>query len=169
MAVKAPYKVLQALRQCVADRLATVSTPVCELPIIWSDHRDPADICDRECDNGGSGQGWIRLVRMAPRPRPAKFPPSGCGAGWTATVEVGVHRCAPAGVKDERPTPQEKEAYAQARLKDMRALLAAWECCDWFTEHEVDRTALEVVPTGPQGRCGGVIATGQIELTGCSC
>lgn len=166
MSTKAPYKILNALRGCVVEHLFEISTPVCELPIIWSDHRDPADACDCDCADGGTGQGWIRYTRLAPKPVAAKLAHTRCGGGWVATVEVGIHRCAPAGVKNERPTPQEKELYAQDRIKDMRALLAAWECCDWFAEHDVTRQAVEVIPTGPQGGCGGVIATGQIELSG---
>lgn len=166
--MKAPWKIISALRACVADRLLEMSTPVCELPIIWSAHPDPADMCDCTCDTG-HGQGWVRYTRLVPRPRPAKLPMGSCGAGWSATVEVGVHRCAPTGVGDDRPTMAEKEAYAQAMVKDMRALIAAWECCDWFTDHDVERAAIDVSPLGPQGGCGGVLAVGQIMLPGCSC
>ncbi|WP_435111316.1 hypothetical protein [Nocardiopsis synnemataformans] len=168
MGMTSPWKVTQALRQCVADKLATMSVPVCELAIIWSGHRDPADVCDCTCQ-AGNGQGWVRIMSITPKPTPAKIPLGGCSGGWIMRIEVGVHRCAPTGVGEDRPTVEAKDAYAKAMMADARALMAAWACCDWHDKHEIRRGVNEVVPVGPQGGCGSVIVVGQVELDGCPC
>lgn len=173
MAMTGPWKVASALATCTAEKLVDISDPVCELPVIWSDHPAPADVCDCECDSGGHGQGWVRYVQLAPVPRPSKFPPGQCTGGYDATIEVGVHRCAPTldntTNPPKRPDVAEQEAYAQARMRDMRALIAAWTCCQVLEEADVGGDLLQVVPTGPQGGCGGVVLTGRLQLTGCPC
>lgn len=173
MAMTGPWKVASALATCTADKLLDLSDPVCELPVIWSAHPTPADVCDCECD-GGHGQGWVRYAQLTPMPRPAKLAHnSSCSGGYDATIEIGVHRCAPTldttTHPPTRPSVAEQEAYAKARMKDMRALMAAWTCCDALQSADVTGELMQIVPTGPQGGCGGVVLTGRLRLTGCPC
>ena len=53
MAMTGPWKVASALATCTAEKLVDISDPVCELPVIWSSHPAPADVCDCECAGGG--------------------------------------------------------------------------------------------------------------------
>lgn len=164
-------KTLEGLRACLATHLVTMSRPVCNLPIIWSDHPLPAQRCDCECADGGQGEGWLRVVSFTGLPGPGRGRYGGCpGAGWEAVIEVGLWRCAL--TLDEQgnpPADADFDAHTRLILADARAVTAAWECCDWFDEHDVDRVLNTVAPSGPSGGCVGVIATGRVRLGGCGC
>lgn len=168
--MKGIRRAMEALRECLATHLVTVQRPVCHMPLLWADHPLPAQRCDCTCPGGGQGEGWIRVVSFTGLSGAGRGL-GGCpNGGWDAVVEIGLWRCAPT-LDDAGNVPEDEEfdTYTRGMLTDARALTAAWECCDWFKAAGVDRRLEQVVPSGPQGGCAGVIATGRIRLDGCGC
>src|SRR5690606_18648668 len=92
---------MEALRECTAAQLGACGRPVCQFPLYYADHPAPAAGCDCECEDGGQGVSWVRLVQMTGSPTTSV---AVCAGGaYTAVFEVGVHRCAPTMLTDDAP------------------------------------------------------------------
>lgn len=165
---------MNALRECLRERLEASGNPVCFLPMVWGDAPMPAQRCECECENGGNGEAWIRLVRveqMAPEVGRrsggrAGIPDDVCGSRlWNVHLEMGVWRCAP-GLDDDGVPPEDDtyDAHSGLMLRDMGAITRTWECCEFLERRNVDRRLEAVVPSGPLGFCSGVIGTGRVVL-----
>lgn len=170
------WQLLDGLRTCLVGELIKKSRPVCNLPVIWGSSPLPAQRCDCTCEDGGEGEGWVRLVSSTPIPPPtgtnrARIAMTGCGTlGWDLRIEFGVWRCAP--TLDDQGNPPGDEEYAvhtKHMLADMHALQSAWDCCEWLKNSTSGKSFDSIIPSGPMGGCSGVIGTGVIRLEGCGC
>lgn len=160
-------KLTRSLRECFVSELLRRSRPVCFLPIRWGATPLPAQRCDCTCEDGGEGEGWVRIVSTAPvvagRPR------AGCGVvAWDVRVELGLWRCAPSlGEDGSVPSDAIYDAHASQMHKDVLAIQGVFTCCDWLAQ--ADYVVETISPSGPNGGCVGVIGTAVIRLGGCGC
>lgn len=170
--------VMNALRECLRERLEAAGNPVCYLPMVWGDAPLPAQRCECECQNGGNGEAWVRLVRLEQtdrdvrRRRGGPVPQDVCGSRlWNIHLEMGVWRCAP-GLDDEGAPPEDDtyDAHTGVMLRDMGAVTQTWECCEFLERRDIERRLDTVSPAGPLGLCAGVIGLGRVVLEGpCPC
>lgn len=116
-------------------------------------------------DDCCEGQVYVRLVGVQPtfsRPLANGRP---CQSGWSATLAVGVVRCAHT-VDDhgDAPTPGELDEDTLQMTADLTAVEAAIRCSD-------ENVALtQWLPVGPSGGCvgGEWTLTAVVPLCGCS-
>lgn len=160
-----------ALRECFVGELIKRSRPVCFLPIIWGASPLPAQRCDCTCEDNGEGEGWIRVVNIAPLTHTRNRGMGGCGVvGWDVRVELGVWRCAPRlDESGQPPSDGEFDGYAFGMFDDVKAIQATLTCCDWFTDTGTSHTVESIAPSGPMGGCVSVIGTTVIRMGGCGC
>lgn len=167
---------LTALRQCAVLQLLEIGRPVCFFPIYWGDSPIAPQRCTCECDNGGQGEGWIRLVRVdnvttaAPPGRSSSrtnYLPEKCAETALDTViEMGVWRCA-ANIEATQPADGVFDDHTSGMVDDMAALQRAWRCCEWFADRNIKRQFTQSIPLGPAGGCVGVSVTGRALLSNC--
>lgn len=165
---------LVALRQCMVIQLLEIGRPVCNLPLYWGDAPISPQRCTCSCDNGGQGEGWIRIVRaervsLAGQRTRNGFVPTNCAdtdAAFDVTVEMGVWRCA-AALDVEPPADTVYDDHTLGMVDDMAALQRAWRCCDWFDRRNIRRQSDQSLPLGPAGGCVGVAVTGHARLADC--
>lgn len=122
---------------------------------------DTEAVFDDCCD----GTLWVRVDNIQPgwpEPEPAPFP---CHRGWTATIEVGIVRCA-ATVDDQGESPSAEAVTADAYQQNIdRGLLSEAIACCWST------TAYAVESWVPLdgGGCIGGVWTIRVRTTDCPC
>ncbi len=151
------YRLADELRRSAATQLGRAGRGVCRFPVVFGDHPAPADNCDCDCDEG-TGTAWIRWVGSKPAHggRAAAMPD--CATGWDATIELGVHRCAPTlDEAGDPPSDDEHDQHAAALDCDAEALRAAVVSCDYLARHSITWRFAEQQPLGPSGGCSGVV------------
>lgn len=101
-------------------------------------------------DDCCEGQVWTRLVSLMPGVSDSA---QSCGPlTWTATIGIGVLRCA--AVVDDRGNPPAAEVLTDEALRgtaDAFALSEAIQCCMTATRLKM----LNWAPLGPEGGCVG--------------
>jgi hypothetical protein len=137
-------------------------SPVVSHAAVW-----PGQVAwDSCCD----GQVWTRLLSLESLTLPklgAKYTDP-CGLSWTATVGVGVLRCA-ATVTDQGELPPDATLTAEALqvTADEAALCKAIYCCDVLPFDKLKVVRWDAL--GPEGGCAGGewMLTMQVNNYGC--
>lgn len=125
---------------------------------------DAEAVFDDCCD----GTLWVRVDNIQPgwpEPEPQALP---CSNGWTATIELGIVRCA-AGTLDDQgnsPTAEQITADALQQNLDRSALSEAIECCWNVTSRTV---AVESWVPLDGGGCIGGVWTIRLRVSDCPC
>lgn len=154
--------VLTSLTTCLCATLTAAGRPACACCLVWGAGPPAHDWCDCDCGDG-SGQAWVRLVRLDPITDYGTASGGRCGA-WRmrAVIEAGVSRCvAVAGPDGSAPGCEQRETDALSALADARLLRQAIACCDALADLRVEPDTMR--PTGPQGGCAGAIMQITVE------
>lgn len=117
------------------------------------------DCCD--------GQLYVRVVQMDPVKQAGTRPVSGLGCGvigWTATLAIGVLRCA-ATVDDRGRAPGTMQLNKETDLmtRDMSELMNMLLCNEWTWDIG------SWFPLGPEGACVGGEWTFTVRTGTCDC
>lgn len=145
---------LQSFLACVCAELAAAGRPVCQCCIVWGDTRPPADFCDCSCA-AGSGQAFVRLVRLDPQATANRTAMMKCQPlRVRAWIEAGVYRCVPVGDNGQPPTCEERTESAWGFIRDARALRQAVACCDALKRDRIEFMSQD--PYTVSGGCSGI-------------
>lgn len=161
---------MDALRSCAARQFGLCGRPVCRFARYYADHHAVASDCDCECNQAGKhgeGSAWIRWVQT----QGAASAPAPCAGGtFTATFELGVHRCAPS-MEDVRQPIADKtwEEFTAKMMDDVTALRRTPMCCAFLADNDLNWSLQTVQPLGPSGGCAQAIATIAVEFIDCGC
>lgn len=159
---------LQSFLACVCAELTAAGRPVCACCLVWGASPPPQDFCDCECPDGGggSGQAWVRLVRLDPASISNRVQVMKCQPmRLRAWIEAGVYRCAPVVADDGEspPTCDQRTESAWGFIRDSRALRTALSCCDAIKkDHRMEFMSAD--PIEVQGGCSGVSITFTLDL-----
>jgi hypothetical protein len=153
---------LQALLDCVTDRLTLDGRPVCVACVVAGSDTPPADGCDCRCD-GGQGRAWIRMVDLSftsrSDNRSAGADVSKCPIGaWNLNLEIGVWRC----VKDTQGRCADAVADATAFHADAVSVIVGIQCCDAL--RSLAWTPSQARPLGPLGGCIATVYDLTVQL-----
>ncbi|MFE6405119.1 hypothetical protein [Streptomyces alboflavus] len=144
------YPLLDALATCLCTTLAEIGRPVhpeCGCCVVGGDAPPPRLFCD-------PGQAWVRDVAGTVAAPSQGF--GRCVVGpQTATVELGVYRCAPTADGDGNlPSCEELRAYAKGQALDKAALISTVACCEVLKGRQA--TVEEIRPVSATAGCGGI-------------
>ncbi|MGH3476809.1 MAG: hypothetical protein ACRDQD_08220 [Nocardioidaceae bacterium] len=147
---------LQRLATCLCESLAAAGRSVCRCCLIPGTAGTSLTSEGCEC-----GLAWVRLAQLAPptgRKAQACLARPGEAVLVTATIEVGVRRCFPAGSGVDslaQVTCECAQQHALDLLADMNVMYGLPHCCD------LDPTTRygPYVPDGPEGLCVGARLT----------
>lgn len=144
---------------------------MCRFTRYYADHPAVASDCDCECQQPGvqgEGSAWVRWVQSTTATN--TMPAVCAGGSFTATIELGVHRCAPVQDDVRNPIGDERwERFTAGMLDDVAALRRTPLCCDFLAEHDLRWQLQTIQPLGPKGGCASVVATIQVWLVDCGC
>lgn len=160
------WPVLDAVRCAAAAQLGATGRPVCGFAIYMAGHPMPADGCDCECDGGGQGTGWVRLVHGATAATSGVTRLNPCeGAALLVSVEVGVHRCGPVADEAGVVCAEAVETYSAGMCCDLTALHRAFLCAPGASDRRWQVTQMQVL--GPAGGCAAAVVTAQLPAENC--
>jgi hypothetical protein len=152
---------------CVCAELAAAGRPVCACCLVWGNSPPPADFCACDCEGGGSGQAWVRVMRWSPAQTTNIVAQRKCQA-WRYQVwlEAGVYRCVatsePGSDGEAPPTCAQRNDDAWGLLADARHLRKAASCCAAFDGKLV--TLVTEEPMSVSGACSGVYVQFAVDL-----
>lgn len=125
----------QRLADCLCERLADLSTPVCQCSVRPGTAPPPADAC---CECGdSSGQAAVQITDIFPViagrfPQRISGPVSHCSQfEWAAELTMTVYRCVSVATEDGFPSETELTEDAAKIASDAQAMRQAILCCDW--------------------------------------
>lgn len=157
-------ELLQSFLACVCAELSAAGRPACVCCLVWGDTQPAADFCDCDCE-GGTGQAWIRVVRLDPAATNNRVQMKKCQPmRLRVWVEAGVYRCVPVVGPDgtSAPTCEERSESAWGFIKDARALRTAVACCDALGDRVIEFMGQD--PIGNLGGCAGVALQFTVDL-----
>ncbi|BDT39527.1 hypothetical protein SYYSPA8_37045 (plasmid) [Streptomyces yaizuensis] len=156
-------EIMAGLATCVCTTLAQAGRPACCCMWYRGQSRPPMDACHCDCDDGGQGVAWVRMLNMentamtGTNPRISGFR-ADCAIPaprWRITVEVGVYRCIDPGDPQSGPDCQQRTNEAANGHWDDLLLRQAVECCPAIDNRRP--VWIRTDPVGPQGGCAGSI------------
>lgn len=156
----------QRLLDCLVDVLVTAGVPVCRASLVpgttasW-------DVCCA-CD-GGEGQAWVSLVSIVPNRRPGTPTPM-CLWDYTATLQVGILRCAMAlDDKGRAPAAGVLDEEAAKSFRDAALMRQAIVCCFGGALDKGDWGIGDYTALGPDGSCVGGATLVTVNFWDCPC
>lgn len=153
--------ILVSLLECLSDAFEECGVPPCR-SFISTDQTIPWDVCC-ECEDNSVGQLWVGVTNISPLNTPtAGAGPVKCPSNFTATVNVGLLRCAlTQSDNGDPPTADLVSLQSLAILRDRQIMMQAIKCC-WAPTIELDDWTIgDWDSLGPWGSCAG----GLVELT----
>ncbi|MEU0770639.1 hypothetical protein [Streptomyces albogriseolus] len=156
-------EIMTGLATCLCTTLAKAGRPACCCMWFRGAHRPPMDYCHCDCDNGGQGVAWVRMLNMentamtGTNPRISGFR-ADCAVPaprWRITVEMGVYRCVDTGDDDQGPDCAQRTNDAANGHWDDLLIMQAASCCDVIRNRRP--VFIRVDPVGPSGGCAGSV------------
>ncbi|MFC5673905.1 hypothetical protein [Streptomyces incanus] len=156
-------EIMTGLATCVCTTLATAGRPACCCMWFRGSHRPPMDACHCDCDNGGQGVAWVRMLNMENAAQTGTNPRiSGFRAycsipapRWRMTMELGVYGCVDTGNEETGPDCATRSNAAADGAWDDLLLMQAAECCTVIRNRRP--VFIRVDPVGPTGGCAGSV------------
>ena len=151
------------LRDCVCAQLArTPRGPVCRCYLTYGLSSPPMDGCICDCVTAGTGDGWVRLVRVETAGLLDFNALPSCDLGWDVIVELGAARCVPMSEDGDPLTADILNSSSLDALADLRALLRVRRCCDALKDMTV---VTEVITPLGSVTSGCYAATVQLRVS----
>lgn len=154
---------VQSFLSCVCAELTAAGRKPCVCCLVWGDTPPPAEFCDCDTCEDGSGQAWVRVVRLDPAAVGNRLTTMKCQPiRLRAWIEAGVYRCVPTGDASGPVTCDERTDSTWGLLRDARALRTAVACCEALRPHRMEFMSSE--PMGVLGGCTGTTIQFTLDL-----
>lgn len=154
------------LLDCLVDTLVACGAPVCRASLVPGATAS-YDVCCA-CATG-EGQAWVSLQAIVANRRPGTPTPM-CLWDYTATLQVGVLRCA-SSVNDQGQAPGAGvlDDEATKTFLDAALMREAITCCFGAALDKGDWEIGDYAAVGPEGGCVGGTTQVRVNFYDCRC
>lgn len=167
--MSAPMVSAQLLLACLRTQLGLRPAPPPDNKIMLRAGAEVTPLLGTLTDECCTGLAWVRVANIVRNTRFEDVPQC-FGHGRTATLEMGVVRCAPQAPASGVPTAEQWGAVALQVDSDYDAMEAALCCAFPDLDNLADSppSFAEYEPYGVDGNCIGGIMTVELEVS-CGC